>query len=190
MRRRLMAAVARVRIRRSRPSPWRPCSRCAIPPTSGVCASVIRAVAREAGHLQPRTQLAARCAQARAHRGAQRAPHAADRTPAGGARHRCSSAKAIAAPVMIVKGDGTLMRAEVALEYPVETVLSGPAASVVGAGFLSGLDGFRGGRHGWYHHGRGDRARRAAGHPRGGGGHWRLAHHGGGDRRAHLRSRW
>src|SRR5579859_3570321 len=48
----------------------------------------------------------------------------------------------IAAPVMIVRGDGTLMRAEVALEYPVETVLSGPAASVVGAGFLSGLQSF------------------------------------------------
>ena len=48
----------------------------------------------------------------------------------------------ISAPMMIVKGDGTLMRAELALEYPVETVLSGPAASVVGAGFLSGLQDF------------------------------------------------
>ncbi|MGO9803306.1 MAG: hydantoinase/oxoprolinase N-terminal domain-containing protein [Steroidobacteraceae bacterium] len=48
----------------------------------------------------------------------------------------------ITAPVMIVKGDGTLIAAEVALEYPVETVLSGPAASVVGAGFLSGLKDF------------------------------------------------
>lgn len=48
----------------------------------------------------------------------------------------------IAAPVMMAKGDGTLMRAEVALEYPVETVLSGPAASVVGAGFLTGLKDF------------------------------------------------
>jgi N-methylhydantoinase A/oxoprolinase/acetone carboxylase beta subunit len=52
---------------------------------------------------------------------------------------RCES---ISAPMMIVKGDGTLMRADVALEYPVETVLSGPAASVVGAGFLSGLQDF------------------------------------------------
>jgi N-methylhydantoinase A/oxoprolinase/acetone carboxylase beta subunit len=50
--------------------------------------------------------------------------------------------EAIAAPVMVVKGDGTLIRAEMALEYPVETVLSGPAASVVGAGFLSGLEDF------------------------------------------------
>jgi len=50
--------------------------------------------------------------------------------------------EAISAPLMIVKGDGTLMRADVALEYPVETVLSGPAASVVGAAFLSGLQDF------------------------------------------------
>jgi N-methylhydantoinase A/oxoprolinase/acetone carboxylase beta subunit len=50
--------------------------------------------------------------------------------------------EAVSAPLMIVKGDGTLMKADVALEYPVETVLSGPAASVVGAGFLSGLEDF------------------------------------------------
>ncbi|MFI4889709.1 MAG: hydantoinase/oxoprolinase N-terminal domain-containing protein [Steroidobacterales bacterium] len=50
--------------------------------------------------------------------------------------------EAIEAPLMIVKGDGSLMKAEVALEYPVETVLSGPAASVVGAGFLTGLTDF------------------------------------------------
>jgi N-methylhydantoinase A/oxoprolinase/acetone carboxylase beta subunit len=48
----------------------------------------------------------------------------------------------IHAPLMIVKGDGSLMRADIALEYPVETVLSGPAASVVGAGFLTGLNHF------------------------------------------------
>lgn len=51
-------------------------------------------------------------------------------------------AESIDAPLMIVKGDGSLMKAEVALECPVETVLSGPAASVVGAGFLSGLSDF------------------------------------------------
>ena len=50
--------------------------------------------------------------------------------------------EAVSAPVMVVRGDGTLIRAEVALEYPVETVLSGPAASVVGAGFLSNLADF------------------------------------------------
>jgi N-methylhydantoinase A/oxoprolinase/acetone carboxylase beta subunit len=58
------------------------------------------------------------------------------------ALRRVLEREAITAPVMIVKGDGTLMRAEVALEYPVETVLSGPAASVVGAGFLQGLQDF------------------------------------------------
>ena len=51
-------------------------------------------------------------------------------------------AESIDAPLMIVKGDGSLMKAEVALEYPVETILSGPAASVVGAGFLTGLGDF------------------------------------------------
>lgn len=58
------------------------------------------------------------------------------------ALRRVLERESISAPVMIVKGDGTLMKAEVALEYPVETVLSGPAASVVGAGFLSGLESF------------------------------------------------
>jgi N-methylhydantoinase A/oxoprolinase/acetone carboxylase beta subunit len=46
----------------------------------------------------------------------------------------------INAPLMVVKGDGSLIRAEVALERPVETILSGPAASVVGARHLSGED--------------------------------------------------
>jgi len=55
---------------------------------------------------------------------------------------RVLEGEGICAPLMVVKGDGTLMKAEVALEYPVETVLSGPAASVVGAGFLSGLEDF------------------------------------------------
>jgi len=52
------------------------------------------------------------------------------------------AAEGLSAPVMVVRGDGTLIRAQVALEYPVETVLSGPAASVVGAGFLSDLQDF------------------------------------------------
>ncbi|MDP9091330.1 MAG: hydantoinase/oxoprolinase family protein, partial [Pseudomonadota bacterium] len=50
--------------------------------------------------------------------------------------------ESIDAPLMIVKGDGSLMKAEIALEYPVETILSGPAASVVGAGYLTGLNDF------------------------------------------------
>ena len=50
--------------------------------------------------------------------------------------------EAVGAPLMVVKGDGTLMRASVAIDYPIETVLSGPAASVVGAAFLTGLKDF------------------------------------------------
>jgi N-methylhydantoinase A/oxoprolinase/acetone carboxylase beta subunit len=46
----------------------------------------------------------------------------------------------IHAPLMVVKGDGSLIDAGVALERPVETILSGPAASVVGARHLSGED--------------------------------------------------
>jgi N-methylhydantoinase A/oxoprolinase/acetone carboxylase beta subunit len=42
----------------------------------------------------------------------------------------------IRAPLMIVRGDGSLMEAKMALEQPVETILSGPAASVVGARYL------------------------------------------------------
>ncbi len=45
----------------------------------------------------------------------------------------------ISAPIMVVKGDGTLMSAEIARERPVETILSGPAASVAGAKLLTGL---------------------------------------------------
>jgi N-methylhydantoinase A/oxoprolinase/acetone carboxylase beta subunit len=47
--------------------------------------------------------------------------------------------RGIAAPVMVVKGDGTLMSDVMALERPVETTLSGPAASVAGAKLLTGL---------------------------------------------------
>lgn len=44
--------------------------------------------------------------------------------------------KNVVAPLMVVKGDGSLIAAEVAAQCPVETILSGPAASVVGAQFL------------------------------------------------------
>jgi N-methylhydantoinase A/oxoprolinase/acetone carboxylase beta subunit len=46
----------------------------------------------------------------------------------------------IGSPVVVVKGDGTLMRSEMAKARPVETILSGPAASVAGARHLTGLD--------------------------------------------------
>lgn len=42
----------------------------------------------------------------------------------------------IAAPLMIVKGDGSLMSESVIQDRPIETILSGPAASVIGAKYL------------------------------------------------------
>ncbi len=46
----------------------------------------------------------------------------------------------IKAPLMIVKGDGSLMPYTEAATKPVETILSGPAASTIGGRFLSGLN--------------------------------------------------
>lgn len=43
----------------------------------------------------------------------------------------------IAAPLMVVKGDGSLVQAEWAMQRPIETILSGPAASIVGAKHLA-----------------------------------------------------
>ncbi|GGH29053.1 hydantoinase [Alsobacter metallidurans] len=48
----------------------------------------------------------------------------------------------VAAPLMVVKGDGTLAPAEAVALRPIETILSGPSASVIGAKFLSGLSDF------------------------------------------------
>ncbi len=44
----------------------------------------------------------------------------------------------IDAPLMVVRGDGALVSAAVARERPIETILSGPAASVAGARWLTG----------------------------------------------------
>lgn len=44
----------------------------------------------------------------------------------------------IDAPLMVVRGDGALMSAEQARARPIETILSGPAASIVGARWLTG----------------------------------------------------
>lgn len=46
--------------------------------------------------------------------------------------------RGIRAPLMMVRGDGSLMSEAVARERPVETILSGPAASLVGAMQLTG----------------------------------------------------
>ena len=43
-------------------------------------------------------------------------------------------------PLMVVKGDGSLLHSDFARTRPVETVLSGPAASLSGAAFLAGTD--------------------------------------------------
>ena len=48
----------------------------------------------------------------------------------------------ISAALMIVKGDGSIATAEAVTERPIETILSGPAASVIGAKFLSGFSDF------------------------------------------------
>lgn len=48
--------------------------------------------------------------------------------------------RGIGAPLMIVRGDGSLVSAEFARSRPIETILSGPAASLIGAGFLTGAD--------------------------------------------------
>ncbi len=53
---------------------------------------------------------------------------------------RTLRAREIDAPLMMVKGDGTLINVASALQRPVGTVLSGPAASVLGACALSGLE--------------------------------------------------
>jgi N-methylhydantoinase A/oxoprolinase/acetone carboxylase beta subunit len=44
----------------------------------------------------------------------------------------------IPARLMVVRGDGALVSADLAREKPIETILSGPAASIAGAGWLSG----------------------------------------------------
>ncbi len=44
----------------------------------------------------------------------------------------------ITAPLMVVRGDGALISAAMVRERPIETILSGPAASIVGARWLTG----------------------------------------------------
>ncbi|WP_147112022.1 hydantoinase/oxoprolinase N-terminal domain-containing protein [Tateyamaria sp. syn59] len=46
----------------------------------------------------------------------------------------------ITAPMMVVRGDGALMSSAQARGRPIETILSGPAASIVGARWLTGAD--------------------------------------------------
>ena len=53
------------------------------------------------------------------------------------AAERSFDALGICAPTMVVRGDGALVGASVARLKPVETILSGPAASLVGASHLT-----------------------------------------------------
>lgn len=46
----------------------------------------------------------------------------------------------VQAPMMVVRGDGALISADQARARPIETILSGPAASIVGARWLTGAD--------------------------------------------------
>jgi N-methylhydantoinase A/oxoprolinase/acetone carboxylase beta subunit len=48
-------------------------------------------------------------------------------------------ARKIRAPLMVVRGDGALVSAAFARQRPIETILSGPAASLVGARHMTGL---------------------------------------------------
>ena len=48
--------------------------------------------------------------------------------------------RGITAPLMVVRGDGALVSSAFARRRPVDTILSGPAASLVGARHLTGLD--------------------------------------------------
>ncbi len=59
-----------------------------------------------------------------------------DRLVAACERHL--AAIGIDAPLMVVRGDGALISAAMVRERPIETILSGPAASIVGARWLTG----------------------------------------------------
>lgn len=50
------------------------------------------------------------------------------------------ASRGIAAPLMVVRGDGALVSADFARNRPIETILSGPAASLVGARHMTGLE--------------------------------------------------
>ncbi|XHC00349.1 hydantoinase/oxoprolinase family protein [Nitratireductor sp. ac15] len=56
------------------------------------------------------------------------------------ASERFLEQRGIRAPLMVVRGDGALVSAAFARGRPIETILSGPAASLVGARYLTGLD--------------------------------------------------
>src|SRR5690606_14535726 len=50
------------------------------------------------------------------------------------------AARTVSCPLMVVRGDGALVSAAFARARPIETILSGPAASLVGARHMTGLE--------------------------------------------------
>ena len=72
-----------------------------------------------------------------------------ERLVAASERHLASIG--IEAPLMVVRGDGALISAAMVRERPIETILSGPAASIVGARWLTGAIGCAGVGY-WRHH--------------------------------------
>ena len=54
-----------------------------------------------------------------------------------GSTERYLNKLGIAAPLMVVRGDGALISSDQAREKPIETILSGPAASIVGARWMT-----------------------------------------------------
>ncbi len=54
--------------------------------------------------------------------------------------HRVMEKRGLHIPVSIVRSDGTMMTEDMARLYPVETILCGPAASVVGGSELAGTE--------------------------------------------------
>ncbi len=54
------------------------------------------------------------------------------------ATEQIMAARQIEAPLMLVRGDGSLVSAAFARQRPIETILSGPAASLIGAAHLTG----------------------------------------------------
>ena len=57
-----------------------------------------------------------------------------------GRAHHVLGELGVGAPLRVVRGDGALMSAAQARARPIETILSGPAASIVGARWLTGAD--------------------------------------------------
>lgn len=57
-----------------------------------------------------------------------------------GAVRKMMKTENLNAPLYIVKGDGSLMEEGEALTHPIQTLFSGPAASLQGGAFLSGAD--------------------------------------------------